>query len=162
MTTRTEPTAGSWPTSTAIGVALGWFAVLALSMWFGSNGSRPIVAWFVADPMFVLYPGVAALAASRTRSSNLVIALATLIPMAALWLVLSPAVFDTPFGVRDDRLKYAFVTLVIGLGLLVATRIGARAMRRGHPVLGFAVAGAFFVVATTIASFPLIVLLGTT
>ena len=159
MTTRTEPTAGSWPTSTAIGVALGWFAVLALSMWFGSNGSRPIVAWFVAYPMFVLYPGVAALAASRARSSNLVIALATLIPMAALWLALSPEVYDTPFGVRDDRLKYAVFTLVFGLGLLVATRIGARAMRRGHIVLGFAVAGAFFVLIAGIASFPFVVLL---
>jgi len=131
-------------------------------MWFGSNGSRPIVAWFVAYPMFVLYPGVAALAASRARSSNLVIALATLIPRAALWLALSPEMYDTPVGDRDDRLTYAFVTLVIGLGLFVATRIGARAMRRGHIVLGFAVAGAFFVVATGIAAFPSILIMGTT
>ena len=159
MTTRTEPTAGSWPTSTAIGVALGWFAVLALSMWFGSNGSRPIVAWFVAYPMFVLYPGVAALAASRARSSNLVIALATLIPMAALWLALSPEMYDTPFGVRDDRLGYAFVTLVSGLGLLVAIKVGAPVMRRGLPFPGFVIAGAIFVVAAGIASFPLIILM---
>jgi len=44
----------------------------------------------------------------------------------------------------------------------VATRIGARAMRRGHIVLGFAVAGAFFVVATGIAAFPSILIMGTT
>ena len=159
MTTRTEPTAGSWPTSTAIGVALGWFAVLALSMWFGSNGSRPIVAWFVAYPMFVLYPGVAALAASRTRSSNLVIALATLIPMAALWLALLPtAVQDSPFGVRDDRAKYAFITVVSGIGLLVAAQSGAGLMRRGRTAMGFAVAGVIFVLVIAVAFLPAIIL----
>jgi len=159
MTTRTQPVEGTWPISTAVGVALGWVAVLVLSMWIGSNGPRPIAAWFVAYPMFALYPGVAALAASRARSSNVVIALATLVPMAALWLALSPAaVGDTPFGVRDDRLAYAFVTLVSGLGLFVAIRVGARVMRRGLPFPGFVIAGAIFVVVVGVASFPLFIL----
>jgi hypothetical protein len=128
-------------------------------MWIGSNGSRPIAAWFVAYPMFALYPGVAALAASRARNANLVIALATLVPMAALWLALSPAVvIDPRFGILDQRDKYALMTFVVGLGLLEAARIGANFMRRGHRFRGFVIAGAIFVVAAIIASFPLTML----
>ena len=169
MASVARPVQHTWPTSLAVGVALGWFAILALAMWIGSNDPRPIQAWFVAYPMFALYPGVAGLAASRARSPGVVVALATLIPMVALWLALLPAaVDDTPFGVRDDRVQYALVTLVSGLGLLVAIRTGARVMRRGAnrsgiqgggvTVPGFAVAGVIFLAATAIAFYPVIIL----
>ena len=128
-------------------------------MWIGSNGSRPIAAWIVAYPMFVLYPGVAALAASRARSPNVVIALATLVSVAALWLALSPVMVGVSrLGVRDDRLKYALETFVCGLGLLVAIRNGERVMRRGHRLRGFVIAGAIFVVAACIAFTPELVI----
>ncbi|HET9346160.1 MAG TPA: hypothetical protein VFO05_10685 [Candidatus Limnocylindrales bacterium] len=155
--TTTAQRQSTWPTSLAIGVALGWFAVLSLAMWLGSNAPRPIAAWLVAYPMFALFPGVAGLAVSRAKSPGLVTALSTAVPMAALWLVLqSSTVQETPFGTRDDRLKYGIYAVVIGLGLLVAIRTGARLMRSGHTLLGFLAAGLIFVGVAALASYLLL------
>src|SRR5262245_4501876 len=145
MMSAARPVQGTWPNSLAIGTALGWFAILALAIWAGSNGPRPVEAWFVAYPMFALYPGVAALGVSRATSPGAVTALAVLIPMAALWLAFqSAALQEGPHGIRDDRLEYGIYTLVNGLGLLVGIRTGVRLMRARHTVVGFAAAGVVF------------------
>ena len=151
MTSAARPVQGTWPTSLAAGVTLGWFAILALAMWIGLNDPTILPAWFVAYPMFALYPGVAAFAVSRA-GSGVVTALATLVPLAALWLALqTAAVQETPFGIRDDRLEYGLYTLVNGLGLLVGIRSGARLMRARHTILGFIAAGVVFVVVAAFA-----------
>jgi hypothetical protein len=158
MATEVEPLDRTWPTATAVLVSLGWFAVLALAMWIGSNGPRPIMAWFVAYPMFALYPGVAAFAAVRTRSSTLVMSIAALVPSVALaWALLPSAIQEGPRGIRDERWIYAVFTLVSGLGLLVGIRAGTRLMRFGtRTIRGFVVAGAIFIAVTALAFIQLL------
>jgi len=156
-----QPIPRMWPTSLAVGVALAWFSVLAFAMWLGANPPQPIAAWFVAYPMFALYPGVAALAAARAQSPSIVAAVATLLPTAVLWLALAPgALYDAPFGVLDRRLEYGIYTVVTGSGLLIGIRAGARVMRRpsrARIALGFVAAGAIFVTIAAVAFYGLLV-----
>ena len=152
MATAERPAQGSWPTTLAVGVVLGWLAVLALSMWLGSNGARPIAAWFVAYPMFVLYPSLAAFAASKSGSPTAVNAVATLTAIAALAVTLSPAmVQETIRGIRDDRYLYLPAILVTAFALALGIRTGTRLIRRGRLILGIAIAAAIFVIPTVFA-----------
>ena len=155
MTTRVRLAAASWSTLTAVVFALTWFAVLAVAMYVGLNQPTLLLAWFIAYPMFALYPGVAAFAAWRSRSPRLVIAVAVLVPMAVLgWTLLTNAVTGSGIFVRDHRVMYFLVTLFAGLGLMYAIRMGVRVMRDGHVVIGTVGAGATFILATAIAFFP--------
>jgi hypothetical protein len=148
MTTTTQPAASGWSTPAATVFALTWFAVLALAMYIGLNDPRQMLAWFVAYPMCALYPGVAAFAAFRAKSSRLVIAVATLVPTAVLgWTLLSNAVTGSWPFVRDSRVLYCFVTLFAGLVLMHAIRFGVQAMRERDVVIGYTVAGVIFITA---------------
>src|SRR4029450_13460596 len=123
------PAASKGATAGAIAFALTWFAVLALAMYIGLNDPRQMLAWFVAYPMFALYPGVAALAASRTDSPRLVIAVTVVGPPLVLgWTLLSNAVYGT-VRVIDRRGPYFFLTLFTGLALVYGVRIGAQLIR---------------------------------
>ena len=157
MTSHAIPMQGNWRTAFAVLIPLEWLGVLALAMWLGSNGPRPIAAWFVAYPMFVLYPGVAALAASRAGSSTAVNAVATLTAIGALAWALAPAmVQEGPYGVRDDRDVYLPAILVAGFALALGIRAGTRLIRRGHSLIGMSVAGAVFVLPTVVAFYAAI------
>jgi hypothetical protein len=157
--TTTQPAETRWPTWMAVAFALAWFAVLALAMYIGAIEPRQFLAWFIAFPMFALYPGVAAFAASRAKSPRLVIAVAALVPTAVLgWTLLSNAVTGSWPFVHDRRVMYFFVTLFAGLGLLYAIRMGTRVMRQGHVVTAYAVAGVVFITAMICSFYPAFVL----
>jgi hypothetical protein len=151
------PIQGSWRTGFAVLIPLEWLGVLALAMWLGSNGPRPIAAWFVAYPMFALYPGIAAFAASKASSPTAVNAVATLTAIGALAWALAPAMVQKgPRGVRDDRDIYVPAILACGFALALAIRAGTRLIDRGRTFLGIVVAGAVFVLPTVVAFYAAI------
>ena len=146
-----------WPTWTAILLIVAWVGVLALAIWIGSNGARPVAAWFVAYPTFALYPWFVAYVAVRAQSGTAIIAAGALTGTLAMTSALmSNAVYQGARGVVDSRPLYAATSLIFGLGLLVGMRVGARIMRgRDRTLLGALAASGVFLATTVVAFAPM-------
>lgn len=160
MTTTSLRLENRWPTWTAVLLILAWLGVLALAIWIGSNGARPVAAWFVAYPMFALYPWFVAYTAVRAQSGSAIITAGALTGTLAMTSALmSDAVRQGARGVVDSRPLYAAISLIFGLGLLVGIRVGARTMRgQDRTVLGAVAAGGVFLSTTVVVFFPMFII----
>src|SRR6188768_263524 len=109
MTSQRLAARTTWPVWIAIGLLIGLFGAIIGAV-FVTGSINPWVGLIAGVVGLVLYPGLAGIVAARSRSSDTVVALATLIPtlLFTLWVL---SIISSPWGWPSKRV----IAIAIGV-----------------------------------------------